>query len=154
MHPSRMNDLGIRSDGNVFRNHAESRASFGEAFSEIRLAGELVFENVVKRHAVGVFAGSGGERFIPLEGGQRSLGALAIGSIEESAFIVGKSLRSERRRDEKNYKKSCGQENSGFPHGSTTYPRTCTALKLRITWPPAVGRPKLNMGLKREKSSI
>src|SRR5262249_49245082 len=33
-------------------------------------------------------------------------------------------------------------------------PRTCTALKLRMTWPPEVGRPKLSIGRKREKSSI
>ena len=65
-----MNGLGIRSDGDVFRNHAESRASLGEAGFEVRLAGELVFEDIVKRHAVGVFAGGGGERFIPMEGGQ------------------------------------------------------------------------------------
>src|SRR5437870_11244580 len=34
------------------------------------------------------------------------------------------------------------------------YPRTRTALKLSTTCPPAVGRPKLSIGLKREKSSI
>ena len=33
-------------------------------------------------------------------------------------------------------------------------PRTRTALKLRTTCPPAVGRPKLIIGLKRENSSI
>src|SRR5215469_16805193 len=33
-------------------------------------------------------------------------------------------------------------------------PRTRTALKLRMTWPPEVGRPKLRIGLKRENSSI
>jgi hypothetical protein len=30
-----------------------------------------------------------------MEGGQRSLGALTVGGIEESAFIFGKSLRGE-----------------------------------------------------------
>jgi hypothetical protein len=34
------------------------------------------------------------------------------------------------------------------------YPRMWTALKLKITWPPAVGRPKLSIGRKRENSSI
>ena len=81
-------------------------------------------------------------------------GALVVGGIEQDAFIVGKFLCRERSRDEKNRKKSSAQENFGFPHGLTIYPRTCTALKLRITWPPEVGRPKLSMGLKREKSSI
>jgi hypothetical protein len=33
-------------------------------------------------------------------------------------------------------------------------PRMRTALKLRITWPPAVGLPKLSMGRKRENKSI
>src|SRR5712692_2503278 len=33
-------------------------------------------------------------------------------------------------------------------------PRMWTALKLRITWPPVVGRPKLSIGRKREKMSI
>ena len=65
-----MNGLGIPTEGDVFRNHAESRASLGEASSQVRLAGELVFDNIVKRHAVGVFAGSGGKRFIPLQSGQ------------------------------------------------------------------------------------
>ena len=106
IHPSRVNGFRIGSEGNVFRNHAESRASFGEAFFQVRLAGELVFDDVVKRHAVRVFAGSGGERFIPNEGGQRSLGALVVGCIEKRAFILGKFLSGERRREKENGKKS------------------------------------------------
>ncbi len=106
-----MNGLGIRSDGDVFRNHAESRASLGEAGFEVRLAGELVFKDIVKRHAVRVFAGGGGERFIPMEGGQRSPGTLTVGCIEESAFIFGYFLSSSGRcGGHENRKKNCGQE--------------------------------------------
>ncbi len=37
--------------------------------------------------------------------------------------------------------------------GSPDQPRTRTSLKFRTTRPPEVGRPKLNCGRKREKSS-
>ena len=70
IHPPRVNGFRIGSDGDIFCNHAKSRASLGEAFSQVQLAGELVFEDIVKRHAVGVFASGGGERLIPMESGQ------------------------------------------------------------------------------------
>jgi hypothetical protein len=44
-------------------------------------------------------------------------------------------------------------DSSGAPPPED-YPRTRTALKLRMTWPPAVGRPKLIIGRKRENISI
>src|SRR6516164_10315955 len=37
---------------------------------------------------------------------------------------------------------------------ANSYPRTCTALKLNTTCPPAVGRPKLIIGRNRENKSI
>src|ERR1700674_5835070 len=123
-----MNDGGIRADGDVLRDGTEPRASFGKAAFQVGLAGELVLEPIQIGHAESVLAGGPEEGGIPLE------------------------WRVHARRKEE--KKCGGQKKFGVSHADKDQPRTRTALKLRTTWPPGVGRPKLSIGLKREKSSI
>ena len=112
-----------------------------------------MLEDVIRSHAVGMEAGGVGERVIPLQRRQGLGGALVIERVEELALrIVPWRLSAGGKSSGK--QESSGQEKFEIPHGAENQPRTRTALKLRITWPPAVGRPKLSIGLKREKSSI
>src|SRR5712692_7779794 len=153
IHPAGVNDLGIRTDGDVFGDGAEPRASFGEAAFQVQLAGELVLEHIQIEHAQGVLAGGFEEGVIPLERGETLGGALAVEGLEELALrVIPLLLRV--RADRKEKEKCGGQEKFGISHGAKDQPRTRTALRLSTTWPPAAGRPKLSMGLKREKSSI
>src|ERR1700674_1306791 len=148
-----MNDGGIRADGDVLRDGTEPRASFGKAAFQVGLAGELVLEPIQIGHAESVLAGGPEEGVIPLECGEALGGALAVEGLEELAFrVVPLELRVHARRKEE--KKCGGQKKFGVSHADKDQPRTRTALKLRTTWPPGVGRPKLSIGLKREKSSI
>jgi hypothetical protein len=148
-----MNDRGIRTDGDVLRDGTEPSAGFDKAAFQVGLAGELVLEPIQIEHEEGVVAGGFEEGVIPLECGEALGGALAVEGLEELVFrVVPLELRVRAHRKEK---KKCGSEEKfGISHADKDQPRTRTALKLRTTWPPGVGRPKLSMGLKREKSSI
>ena len=128
-----MNDLGTRTDGDVFGDDAEPRASFSEAAFEVGFAGELVLEPIQIGHAEGMLAGGFEEGVIPLERGEASGGAFAIESFEELALrVVALELRVRTRRKEKEKcggPKKCnpqkcggpekrgGQEKSGISHG-------------------------------------
>ena len=72
---------------------------------------------------------------------------MPVGRDRQFAMHPGTCLRVRGARFARRaaWQGACGEE---------AQPRMRTALKLRITWPPAVGRPKLNMGRKREKISI
>jgi len=111
-----------------------------------------VLELIQIEHEESVAAGGFEEGVIPLE---RDKPCAA-----RSRLRASKSWRSESFLSScacalaEKKKKYGGQEKSGISHAGGVQPRTRTALKLRTTWPPAVGRPKLSMGLKREKSSI
>ena len=95
IHPTGMNGLGIRTDGNVLRDGAEPRASFGQALLQLRFAGELVFEHIQIDHAQRVLAGRFEERVIPLKFGKALRRALAVQGFEELALrIVPLQLRA------------------------------------------------------------
>src|SRR5205807_7801386 len=69
-------------------------------------------------------------------------------------FLVTARETSELLIAAKNFAFFVPRRKLKFLMPTKNYPRTRTALKLSTTWPPAVGRPKLIMGLKREKSRI
>src|SRR5260370_13861009 len=152
IHPASMNGLGIRTDGDVLRDGTEPRAGFGKAAFQVGLTGELVLEPIQIGHAESMLSGGPEEGVVPLECGEALGGALTVEALEELALRVVPLLCVRARRKEK--KKCGGEEKFGISHPDKDQPRTCTALKLSTTWPPGVGRPKLSMGLKREKSSI
>src|SRR5216683_411761 len=108
-----MNDLGTRTDGDVFGDDAEPRTSFSEAAFEAGFAGELVLEHIQIGHAEGMLAGGFEEGVIPLERGEALGGAFAIESFEELALrVVALELRVRARRKEK---EKCGAEQCRGP---------------------------------------
>ncbi len=86
IHPAFMNDLGIRTDGDIFRDDAEARAGIREACFEARLVRKLVLEHIQIEHEEGVVAGGFEEGVVPLEHGEALRGAFAIQGLEELAF--------------------------------------------------------------------
>jgi len=83
-----MNDLGIRTDGDIFRDDAEARAGFREACFEASLVRKLVLEHIQIEHEEGVVPGGFEEGVIPLECGKALRGAFAIQGLEELALGV------------------------------------------------------------------
>src|SRR5258708_34871355 len=83
-----MDDLGIRTYGDIFGDDAEARASIREACFEARLVRKLVFEHIQIEHEEGVVAGGFEEGVIPLERGEALCGAFAVQGVEELAFRV------------------------------------------------------------------
>src|SRR5258708_34614031 len=83
-----MNDLGIRADGDVFRDDTEARAVFGGADFQVGFAGRLVLELIQIEHAEGVVAGGFEEGVVPLKRGETLRGAFAIQELEELTFRV------------------------------------------------------------------
>jgi hypothetical protein len=81
-----MNDLGIRTDGDIFRDDAEARASIREACFEARLVRELVLEHIQIEHEEGMVAGGFEEGVIPLKLGEALGDAFAIQGLKELAF--------------------------------------------------------------------
>jgi len=103
-----MNDLGIRTDGDIFRDDAEARAGIREACFEARLVRKLVLEHIQIEHEEGVVAGGFEEGVVPLERGETLRGAFAIQGLEELAFrIVALQLSAYDRRKET---EKCGGE--------------------------------------------
>src|SRR6266516_4992945 len=88
IHPTGVNGLGIRTDGNVLRDGAEPRARFGQALLQLRFAGELVLEQIQIDHAQRVLAGGSEERVIPLKFGKALRRALAVQGFEELALRI------------------------------------------------------------------
>lgn len=88
IHPTGMNDPGIRTDGDVLRDGTEPRTSFGKAALQVGLAGKLVLEPVQIEHEEGVVAGGFEEGVIPLECGKALGGALVVEGLEELALGV------------------------------------------------------------------
>src|SRR5260370_41417845 len=78
IHPTVMNDPGIRADSDVLRDDAEPGAGFGEEAFQTGLAGELVLESIQIEHEEGVAAGGFEEGVVPLECGEALSGALAV----------------------------------------------------------------------------
>src|SRR5260370_24147581 len=85
IHPTGMNDPGIRADSDVLRDDAEPGAGFGEAAFQTGLAGELVLESIQIEHEEGVAAGGFEEGVVPLECGEALSGALAVERLEKLA---------------------------------------------------------------------
>src|SRR5215472_614085 len=172
MHPSGMNGRRIFPDGNVLGNVGEPRAGISGPLCKSWLAGELVLDRVEVEHEQSMLPRRFEERVVPLQFWEVICRALLIEQVKQLALGVVAfeplRLRTSRYRNEKHgngdethheffHARDCIRSNlrgrKPF-HAVGIYPRTRTALKLRTTWPPAVGRPKLSMGLKREKSNI
>jgi|SRR5712692_6451913 len=101
-----MNDLGIRTDGNVLGDDTEARAYFGETALQVSFAWELVLEHIQIGHTEGVLAGGFEEGVIPLERGEALGGAFAIQGLKELALrIISLQLRASSRRNEQ---QKCG----------------------------------------------
>jgi len=115
IHPATMNDLGIRTDGDVLGDNTEPRTSFGEAVFEIGFAGESVLEPIQVEHEKGVLAGGFEECFIPLKCGEAVGSALAVQSFEELALRVV-PLQLSMRAGRKTEQKCNGQEKYEITH--------------------------------------
>jgi len=111
-----MNDLGIRTDGDIFRDDAEARAGIREAYFEAKLVRKLVLEHIQIEHEEGVVAGGFEESGIPLKLGEALRGAFAIQGLEELALrVVALELRVRAGRKEK--KKCSGQDEFSIASG-------------------------------------
>src|SRR6266571_4619444 len=129
IHPTGVNGLGIRADGNVLRDGAEPRASFGQALLQLRFTGELVFEHVQIDHAQCVLAGGFEERVIPLKFGKALRRALAVQGLEElplrAVSVQQFRLRTGVRANEKQKKR--GQKNFHIAYGGSKKPESSHA---------------------------
>ena len=156
MHPSVVDGGGVFPDGDVLGNVGKARARAGEPLFKARLAGKLVLHDIEIEHQQRVPPRGLEERVVPLQLGKMVRGAFVVEQLKQFAFgFVARRLRLRAGKgSSKKHKRCQGQDRSELFHSSENQPRTRTALKLTTTWPPAVGRPKLSIGLKREKSSI
>jgi len=108
IHPAGMNDCRSRTDGDVFGDEAEARASFRETNFEIGFTGELMLQHVQIGHAKGMETSGLEKCHVPLERGEALRGAFAIEGFEELALrVVLPKLRVGARRKEK---KNCSGE--------------------------------------------
>src|SRR5712664_2307851 len=116
IHPSFMNNLGIRADRDVFRDDTEARAGFSGADFQVGFAGKLVLEHIQIEHEEGVVAGGFEEGVIPLKLGEALRVAFAIQGLEELALrVVALELRVRAGRKEK--KKCGGQDEFSIASG-------------------------------------
>jgi hypothetical protein len=83
-----MNNLGIRTDSDIFRDDTETRAGFRQAGFEAGLVRKLVLEHIQIEHKKSMFPGGFEEGAIPLEWGETLLGAFAIQGLKELAFRI------------------------------------------------------------------
>ena len=67
VHPTGMNGLRIRPDGNILGDDAEPRASLGEARFQIRLVGKLVLDQIQIHHTQRVLPRGFEKSAIPLQ---------------------------------------------------------------------------------------
>jgi hypothetical protein len=88
IHPSTVNGIWIRSDGDVLGDDTKARTGSSEALFKIGFVGELVLELIQIDHAEGMQAGGFEERVVPSQNSQGMRGALAVQRFEELALRI------------------------------------------------------------------
>jgi hypothetical protein len=107
-----MDNGGIGTDGDIFCDHAETRAGASGPHAQTRFARKLVREQVVLSHAFGMLASGRGQRNIPHEYRQPESGAFAVDRLKQQAFGSGDRAlcrESKGRRHNQN-----GEDNGGY----------------------------------------
>jgi hypothetical protein len=87
-HPSRVDGMRVRADGDVLGDHAEPGTGLREAIGKVGLAGELVLEHIQVGHTEGVLVGGLKECFVPLEKRERLRNAFVVKRLEELALGI------------------------------------------------------------------
>ena len=112
VHPHSVYDGWSRADGDVFGDHAETRACLARARKEVWLTGKLVRHLIELSHADGMLTRGRSEGIVPLKDGEALGDAFTVQGAEKLAFRGG-DLRLGGKQGPRSHQKDGGEQCEG-----------------------------------------